>query len=131
MTTQTIEQVVQWAGSVVGVTDEILTYYSLDADELVKFTDLDRADLEATIAGLQKTNAELDATFKEETAKKWAEFEATIAEQAAEIESLRVVIEMKNRDMTTLVTALDPDDYMGEVKMIDFLNGCITIAAPK
>lgn len=47
-----------------------------------------------------------------------------------QVEQGKIVIEMKNRDMAVLAMTLDPDDYMGEVKMIDFLNDCIAIAAP-
>lgn len=48
MTTPTREQVVQWAKKV--TVDCVIDYYSMSASELVTFSTLARADLEATIA---------------------------------------------------------------------------------
>jgi hypothetical protein len=47
----------------------------------------------------------------------------------AALEEANKVIEMKNFDMRTLRDALDVDDWIGEVRMIDFIDSCISIAA--
>lgn len=79
MTTPTREQVVQWAKQV--TVDCVIDYYSMSSAELITFSTLARADLEAENAALKDCAADYDSKFEH--------METTIAEQAAEIERLK------------------------------------------